>query len=158
MAIVLKEAGVLHKARILATDINKDVLDHAKAGQYDFRKMELNNRNYMSFKGQSTLASYYKKSGAQIQMDKSLLKHTEFKIHDLVREGAFDQFHLVMCRNVLIYFNRELQNRVYKTFDQSLPRGGYLAIGTMESLEGSLSKTRFSKDRFDENIFKKVSD
>lgn len=156
MAIVLQEAGLLSKSRILATDINEDVLENAKLGLYSAKKMELNTRNYTSFKGAATISSYCNTIGDRVQMDPALLKHTDFKVHDLVRDQSFDQFHLVMCRNVLIYFNRELQNHVMKTFDDSLPKGGYLALGTMESLEGSAAKPRFSNERFDEKIYKKV--
>ena len=154
----LKEAGILKKCKITATDINEDVLESARQGIYPLRKMELNNRNYSSFKGSDSLSNYYKVKKEQVQMDARLRAQIEFKTHDLVQEDSIGNFHLVVCRNVLIYFNRELQNKVYETFTQSLGRGGFLGIGTMESMEGSLHRPHFSREDLNENIFKKIVD
>ena len=158
MAIVLKEAGLLKKTQIIATDINQDVLKEASSGLYPYKKMDLNAKNYNSFQGKGILTDYYRKNHDQAIMDPELIRNVSYRVHDLVRHGEFDKFHVVMCRNVMIYFNKELQNRVYGIFADSLMKGGFLGIGTMESMESSSHRARFTHQGFEENMFKKIGD
>ncbi|MGD1843846.1 MAG: CheR family methyltransferase [Salibacteraceae bacterium] len=157
MLIMLSEAGMLDKVRITATDINSDVLKVAQSGLIDAKKMELNQKNYSSFLGNSSLTHYFKREDNTMRIDPRLLRPVTFQEHDLAREGSIGGFDLVLCRNVMIYFNKDLQNRVLSTFSSSLARGSYLAIGTMESLDGTLVKAQFAKGNFRENIYRKTS-
>lgn len=157
MLIMLSEAGLLNKVRIIATDINSDVLNAAKSGKISNKKMELNQKNYSSFMGSKSLSHYFKADSEGYVFDPTLLKSVTFQEHDLVREGSIGSFDLIMCRNVMIYFNKDLQNKVLTTFSESLPRAGYLTIGTMESLDGTLVKQQYAKGDFRENIYRKTS-
>ncbi len=137
LAIILKEEGILQKTQIYATDFNKRVLELAKQGIYSKKDMELYSRNYSESGGKLNLSDYYTSKYGSVIFDKSLSKNVVFADHNLVTDGVFAEVHLVFCRNVLIYFNKTLQNRVLGLFNSSLIKRGFLCLGTKESLRFS---------------------
>lgn len=137
LAIILEEANLLSRTRIYATDINKNVLEIAKQGIYSNKEMELYAENYIDSGGQGKLSDYYTSKYGSVIFDKSLSKNVVFADHNLVTDGIFAEVNLVFCRNVLIYFDKELQNKVLTLFTNSLIKRGFLCLGTKESLQFS---------------------
>lgn len=156
MAILLKEMGIYDKAKIIATDLDKVILDKARRGEYAAKNMDLNNKNYIRFQGTNKLEDYYKVSGGKVFMDKSLLEGVSFREHDLVRGSIFNKFDIILCRNVMIYFNQTLQNEVLKKLHESLFKYGYLTIGSKESLIWCDIANKFIVVNNDEKIYKKI--
>ncbi|MCS7074622.1 MAG: protein-glutamate O-methyltransferase CheR, partial [Bacteroidia bacterium] len=134
MAILLKEEGMLERARIFATDINQLVLKRAAQGKVPVRSLELYTNNYKGTNPKGEFSDYYQLQDNEAVFDKSLLQNVRFKHHDLAVDHHFYKFDLIFCRNVMIYFNQYLQNRVFELFHNSLFLGGYLALGAKESL------------------------
>lgn len=134
MSIMLKEEGLLERCIIYATDLNQAVVDKAAAGIYPVDRMKVYSENYNNAGGNSSLSEYFtvKYDGALI--NNSLKKNIVFSGHNLVSDGVFGEMNMIVCRNVLIYFNRELQNRVLKLFYNSLLHGGILCLGTKETM------------------------
>jgi chemotaxis protein methyltransferase CheR len=155
MAILLKEEGLLDRSTIYASDINEDVLDVAKKGTYPFRNMELNEANYNRFGGKTSLSSYYTKKDDKAAFDSSLTSKVKFKTHDLVLGSAFSKFDLILCRNVFIYFNFQLQENVVRMFHESLFRNGHLIVGSKETISWCKTAEKFSTVCSDERIYKK---
>ena len=134
MAILLRELGFNGNIKILASDLDQTIINSAKNGVFQESKMELNSSNYLEAGGSGDLSSYFFKEGAELKMDSSLLDNVTFEIIDLVKDTPKRMFHLILCRNVMIYFNQDLQNKVLEKIFNSMERGGYLSIGTKESL------------------------
>src|SRR5680860_1276818 len=155
LAIILKEENILHKTQIYATDFNKRVLDFAKQGIYHKKDMELYSRNYIEAGGKGNLSDYYTSKYGSVLFEKSLAKNIVFADHNLVTDGVFAEVHLVFCRNVLIYFDKTLQNRVLGLFDNSLTKRGYLCLGTKESLQFSDYENNFEIIDNKNKIYKK---
>lgn len=158
MAILLKEMGILDKSKIIATDLDKNILEKAKSGQYSLKNMELNEKNYIRYQGTKTLSSYYKEDNGKVILDKSLIRNVSFREHDLVKGVVFNKFDLVLCRNVMIYFNQTLQNLVLKKLHEGLFRYGYLCIGSKESLIWCEIANKFIVVNNEEKIYKKIKD
>lgn len=158
MAILLKEMGILHKAKIIATDIDKVILDKAKMGHYSMKNMELNEKNYIRFEGKENFKNYFTEQNGKAVMDKSLIKDVSFREHDLVQGVVFNKFDLILCRNVMIYFNQNLQNEVLKKHHESLFKYGYLVIGSKESLIWCEIANKFIVVNNEEKIYKKIKD
>jgi chemotaxis protein methyltransferase CheR len=135
LAILLKEEGLLGKTQIYATDINKGVLEIARQGIYSKKEVELYARNYTEAGGKIKLSDYYTSKYGSVLFDKSLSKSIVFADHNLVTDSVFAEVNLIFCRNVLIYFDKTLQNRVLHLFNNSLSKRGYLCLGTKESLK-----------------------
>lgn len=155
MAILLKEQGLYDKCRIVATDLNGTALEKSKKGIYSLKHQSLNERNYKMFGGQRSLSYYYQENKNEVLYDPELIKNVEFKKHDLVLDGPFGLFDLIICRNVLIYFNFELQERVLNLFNQSLADNSYLGIGSKESINWTRAANHFYTLSLDEKIYKK---
>ena len=134
LAIIMKEENLLSRVQIYATDINKSVLDTAKMGIYSKKEMELYSRNYRAAGGKGSLSDYYTAKYGSVLFDKSLSKNIVFADHNLVTDGVFAEVNLIFCRNVLIYFDKFLQNKVLHLFSNSLARRGFLCLGSKESL------------------------
>jgi chemotaxis protein methyltransferase CheR len=159
MCIMLKEMGLLHDVQIIATDLDVNILDKAKLITYPAKNMELNEKNYIRFQGTaSSLKEYYKEENGNVVFDKNLLMNVQFRKHDLVLGEVFNKFDLVLCRNVMIYFNQTLQNEVLKKFHESLFKYGYLAIGSKESLIWCDYANRFIVVNNEEKLYKKIKD
>ena len=132
LAILLKEEGLYDRTRIYATDINETVLDRARAGVFPLDKMREYTQNYIKAGGQRAFSEYYlaKYDGAQFQ--RSLVDNVVFAQHNLVSDRSFNEFHVIVCRNVMIYFDRALQDKVHGLFYESLVTFGVLALGAKE--------------------------
>lgn len=158
MAILLKEMGMLEKSKIVATDIDTDILSKAKSGVYSAKNMDLNQKNYVRFQGLHDLNKYYREENGKAIMDKSLVDSVSFREQNLVDSAAFSKFDLILCRNVMIYFNQTLQNNVLKMFHESLFKYGYLIVGSKESLIWCEIANKFIVVNNEEKIYKKIKD
>ena len=155
MAILLQEEGLLDKALIYATDVNEKVLKKAKEGIYPIDKIKEYTTNYQMSGGDASFADYYVAKYDAAIMDKSLKENVVFSQHNLVTDGVFGEMHLVICRNVLIYFNKELQNSVISLFNDSLIRKGLLCLGSKESLRFTQYVDHFGELVADQKIYQK---
>ncbi|MEX0902146.1 MAG: protein-glutamate O-methyltransferase CheR [Pseudohongiellaceae bacterium] len=135
MAIFLKEEGLYNRAHIYATDINGYSLRHASHGIYPLKDMQRNTHNYNAAGCINSLGDYYRTKYKAAKMNSDLKKNITFSNHNLVTDSVFSETQLVVCKNVLIYFNQDLQNKVLKLLTNSLCRNGFLCIGEHESLE-----------------------
>jgi len=140
LAILLKEEKVLKKSKIYATDINNRVLYTAKEGIYPLHLIQDYSKNYQKTGGSNDFADYYLAKYNNAIIDSEFKENIIFANHNLVSDSTFNEFNLIVCRNVMIYFQRELQEKVLQLFLNSLCMYGYLALGSKESL--SLSKVR----------------
>ena len=156
LAILLHEAGVYERTRIYATDINETVLDRARRGVFPLDKMREYTQNYISAGGERAFSEYYvaKYDGAQFQ--RSLMENVVFAQHNLVSDRSFNEFNVVVCRNVMIYFDRALQDRVHRLFYDSLVTFGVLALGAKESIRFSHYEDRYEELDAAERLYKKV--
>lgn len=158
MAILLKEMGVHDDVSLIATDIDTVILDKAKAATYPMKNMEINEKNYIRFEGKGSLKDYYKDENGKAVFNRDLYKNVSFRKHDLVTGEVFNKFDLILCRNVMIYFNQTLQNEVMKKFHASLFKYGYLCIGNKESVIWCDYANRFIVVNQEEKVYKKVRD
>ena len=157
IAILLKEEGLLSRCIIYATDINQGSLQKAKEGIYSLENMKGYTANYQKAGGKTSFSEYYKAKYNSVMFDKDLREHVVFSVHNLAVDSAFNEFQLVICRNVLIYFNQQLQNKVINLFYHSLCPFGYMGLGSKESLLFSDKKIFFDDVDRKERIFKKNS-
>jgi chemotaxis protein methyltransferase CheR len=137
LAIVLKESSLLDKTTIFGTDFNDYVLDQARDGVFPIEAMREATENYQKSGGKNSFSEYYSANYGQAAIGSALKGRINFANHNLTVDTAFSEMHLVFCRNVLIYFNRELQDRALRLFAESLVRGGFLVLGTREDLQFS---------------------
>lgn len=158
LTILLSEMGLLDKARITATDIDTAIIGRAKSGQVNAKNMELNSQNYMRAEGKSSIWDYFTVKDNLATIDPKLLREVRFRKHDLVLGEVFSKFDLVLCRNVMIYFNQTLQNTVLYKLHESLFKYGYLAIGSKESLIWCDIANKFIVVNNEEKIYKKIKD
>lgn len=134
MAILLEEEGLYERSQIYATDIDKEVLEKARRGIFPVAELRKYTDNYQRAGGRGSLSDYYTAKYDNVIMDPRLKKNIIFADHDLATDQVFGEMQVIFCRNVLIYFNRELQNRVFQLFYDSLDMGGNLCLGNKESL------------------------
>lgn len=156
MAILLQEEGLYDRAQIYATDMNDDALSKAKEGIYPINEIGLYTRNYQQAGGKNSFADYYHAKYDYAKMDQSLKRNITFANHNLVADGVFAETHLVLCRNVFIYFDKALQNRALRLFADSLCRGGFLCLGASESLAFSAVEQDFTEFAKNEKIYRKA--
>ena len=135
MAIVMKEEGLHERAVVFGTDFNDAALKTAKDGIYPLDQFKSFTKNYQQAGGTASFSEYYHAKYDSATIHPSLKEHVTFANHNLVTDGVFGEKHLVLCRNVLIYFNRELQSRALRLFTDSLVRGGFLCLGSKEDLQ-----------------------
>lgn len=157
IAILLREAGLLERSVIYATDINPKSLLAAKEGIFSISSMKTYTENYQKAGGKNSFSDYYIAKYDSAMIDKSLRKNIVFSAHNLAADKSFNEFQLILCRNVLIYFNQYLQNRVINLFYDSLCPFGFLGLGNKESLLFSDKKTFFTEIDRREKIFIKNS-
>lgn len=155
MAILLLEANLLQKSLLYATDLNPSVLEKARKGVFPLTQMKQYSENYIASGGVQDFSKYYTANYGQAKFDTSLAEKMIFSMHNLVSDRSFNEFDLILCRNVLIYFDKDLQERVLKLFDDSLGPLGYLALGTKETLKFSTIQTGF-KQTNKEKIWQKI--
>lgn len=137
LAILLQEAGLYDRARLYATDMNEVALGHARDGVYPLEKMKIYAQNYLHAGGSGALSDYYTAQYGRAIFNGSLKKNIVWSQHNLVTDGSFNEFHVILCRNVLIYFDRALQARVHRLLYESLANFGMLGLGQKESINFS---------------------
>lgn len=155
MAILLKEANLLHKSLLYATDISSQVLDTARKGVFPLRMMKQYSENYIASGGRQDFSDYYTANYGYAKFPDELSDKMVFSQHNLVSDRSFNEFDLILCRNVLIYFDKMLQERVLKLFDDSLSPLGYIALGTKETMKFSMIQGRYQQYNR-EKIWKKI--
>lgn len=134
MAILLREAEIYERAILYATDFNAQALDNAKQGMIPLQQMRTNISNYQLSGGQQPFSNYYYAQHGYARLDTALKKQLCFSLHDLTIDQALSGVDVVFCRNVIIYFNKILQERVLNMFYNALPMGGFLCLGSSETL------------------------
>ena len=149
LAILLQEEGLLERTILYATDINKISLQKAEKGVFSLEEIKVATANYEKSGGKGLLSDYYSADHFGIQFDRALIKNVIFSDHNLVMDEVFSETHLISCRNVLIYFDPDLQNRVLGIFFESLCRKGFLGLGSKETIQ-------FSKYAKNFDVFDKV--
>lgn len=155
LAILLKEENLLDRCQIYATDFNRKVLETAKLGIYHTQDLDKFQKNYENSGGKAKLSDYFTLKYGSVKFDKHLSKKIVFADHNLVTDHVFAEVNLILCRNVLIYFNKDLQNKVVKLFHDSLSPSGYLCLGTKETLKFTDFEKKFSSTYPEQKIFKK---
>jgi chemotaxis protein methyltransferase CheR len=158
LAILLREEGLLERTLIYATDINTDALKRAEAGVYPLEQIALYTQNHQRSGGRSSLSEHYTAAYGRAVFDKSLRKRMVFSDHSLATDSVFAEVHLVSCRNVLIYFDRQLQDRALGLFAGALTRKGFLGLGSKESMRFSAHRDAFDDFVPAERIFQRRSD
>ncbi|PWG82229.1 CheR family methyltransferase [Pararcticibacter amylolyticus] len=156
MAVLLEEANLLHKSLLYATDINPEVLDKARKGIFSLAHMKQYSENYISSGGKKEFSQYYTANYDKVIFDDRFRKKMIFSTHNLVSDRSFNVFQLILCRNVLIYFDKDLQTRVFDLFEESLENLGFLALGSKETLRFSNIAARF-KQTDKEKIWRKIA-
>jgi chemotaxis protein methyltransferase CheR len=154
LAILFREEGLESRTLFYATDISPAALRKAEAGVYDLDRIPLFTENHRASGGRSSLSDYYTAAYGAAVFDKSLRARTVFARHSLVSDHVFSEVHLVSCRNVLIYFDRNLQDRAVALFGDSLVRGGFLGLGAKETLRFSTHADRFADFASGERIYR----
>ena len=143
LAIVLKEEGLYDRTQIYATDFNDEALNSAKEGIFAMKNVKLFTENYQKAGGKQSLSDYYHGKYDSIIMEQSLKENITFANHNLSTDYSFSDMNLILCRNVMIYFDRKLQNRVLKLFADSLQHNAFLCLGNKETLVFSEIKNQF---------------
>ena len=155
LAILLQEEGLLHRCQVYATDFNRKVLETAKEGVYNKADIELFERNYRLAGGKNKLSDYYQSMYGSVMFNKELSNRIVFADHNLVTDSVFAEVNLIFCRNVLIYFDKQLQNKVLKLFSESLPASGILCLGTKENIKFTDLENEFDPVDEKQKIYKK---
>jgi chemotaxis protein methyltransferase CheR len=158
LAILLREEGLLSRTLIYATDINPHTLQKAQAGVYDADRIAGFTENHRRSGGTVSLSEYYTAAYGRAVFDKTLKQHIVFSDHSLATDSVFAEVQLVSCRNVLIYFNRELQDRAVGLFRGALCRKGFLGIGAKESLRFTAHADAFTPISIEDRIYQKSAD
>lgn len=156
MAILLQEAGLLERCRIYATDLNPANLERARQGFVSLHLMRDYTLNYQQAGGTADFSAYYTARYDHAIIHRHLRNSILFAQHNLVTDRVFNEFQLICCRNVLIYFNKDLQNHVIRLFHESLATLGYLAIGSKESLLFTDVRSQFEVISADTKIFRRT--
>jgi chemotaxis protein methyltransferase CheR len=156
LAILLKEEGLYDRARIYATDINDRVLELARAGRFPLEKMREYTENYLRAGGTEEFSSYYKVDGEMASFASDLGEQIVFAQHNLVSDAPFNTFNVIVCRNVMIYFGKSLQDRVHELFYDSLEPFGILALGHKESIRFTRNEDCYDAVDQQEKLYRKM--
>jgi chemotaxis protein methyltransferase CheR len=156
MAILLEEEGLYDRARVYATDMNESALRRARDGIFPLERMQEYTENYIRAGGTRSFSEYYTAGYSGALFDAALRRHVVFAQHNLVTDRSFSEFNVVLCRNVLIYFDKALQSRVHGLFYDSLTKFGVLALGSKESLRFSRYEGFYEPLVESEKIYRKV--
>ena len=155
-AILLAEEGLLERTRIYATDINDESLRRAQTGVYGLDRLRQFVLNYRAAGGRQSLSDYYHADEHNAVMSPQLRRHITFADHSLATDSTFSEVQLVSCRNVLIYFDRELQDRALHLFADALCPRGFLCLGTKETVRFSAQSHRFEETHVGQRIFRRT--
>ena len=156
MAILLEEEGLLKRTRIYATDFNNHSLKIAEKGIYPAERIKLFTKNYIAAGGKASFAEYYQAKYETAKIKEFLKERITFANHNLMQDKVFAEMHLILCRNVLIYFDKELQNRVLNLFNGSLIHRGFFILGNKETLNFTNVENSFEKHSKKERIYRKM--
>ena len=156
LAILLREEGLYERARIYATDINDTVLARAREGAFPLEKMRDYTENYIRAGGKEAFSTYYTADGDTARFTPDLLEQVVFAQHNLVSDAPFNEFNVIVCRNVMIYFGKKLQDRVHELFYESLDPFGILALGHKESIKFSPHEDRYAAVDAPEKLYRKM--
>jgi len=156
MAILLQEEGVYERCRIYATDINEAVLQRAKEGIFPIASMQENTSNYIAAGGNGTFSQYYTARYDYAIFRPSLRENVVFAQHNLVTDASFNHFNVIICRNVMIYFNNTLQDRVHQLFLQSLEMFGVLGLGKKETVRYTSVADHYDDIDAEERLYRRV--
>lgn len=157
IAILLKELHLLDKSMIHATDLNQTMLESARKGIFPLQHMKQYSQNYISSGGRLDFSAYYTTGSGYARFDQHLLERVVFKPHNLATDSVLTKYNLIICRNVLIYFNRNLQSSTLLLFDRSVDNHGYLALGARETLRFSPLAARYRQPAGEQKIWRKSS-
>jgi chemotaxis protein methyltransferase CheR len=155
LAILLVEAGLYERSRIYATDMNAAVVERAKSGIFPLEHMREYTSNYQRAGGKAAFSDYYTANYDHAIFRASLRKNIVFAQHNLVSDGTFNEFNVVLCRNVLIYFGTDLQARVHRLLHQSLRRFGILALGRGETLRHTVIENDYDEVDIEERLYRR---
>ena len=156
MAILLQEEGLYHRCRIYATDMNEVVLKTAKAGIFPLRLMQEYTQHYLKAGGKQSFSEYYTAAYDNAMFRSSLKENIVFSQHNLATDSSFNEFNVILCRNVLIYFNQLLQARVHKLLYESLGRFGVLGLGHQESIKFTPHEKHYEKLEGREKLYRRI--
>jgi chemotaxis protein methyltransferase CheR len=156
LAILFREEGLEERTLFYGTDVNPEALRKAESGVYELDRIPLFTENHRKAGGKSSLSDYYTAAYGAAAFDKSLRRRAVFSDHSLVTDAVFAEVHLVSCRNVLIYFDRPLQDRAIGLFKDALVRRGFLGLGAKESLRFSAHAAAFEEFAREERLYQKV--
>lgn len=157
LAILLREEGLERRTRIYATDINHVVLQRAQEGRFPLDRMGEYARHYAQAGGCAAFSDYYTICGDHAQFDRTLVEHALFAQHNLASDGSFNQFNLIVCRNVMIYFDPVLQDKVHDLLYRSLLRFGLLALGHKESIRFARHADAYEEFDRQEQLYRKIA-
>ena len=156
LAILLQEEGLLERSIVYATDINPAVLDKARQGIFPIVSVRQHTANYQAAGGKRAFSDYYSAAYNAARFDPDLIRNVTFADHSLATDTVFSETHLISCRNVLIYFNKALQNRALGLFHESLCHRGFLGLGNKESLDFSHFVDKFEPVSRRDRLFRKT--
>jgi chemotaxis protein methyltransferase CheR len=156
LTILLREEGLHERARIYATDMNEPVLEAARRAVVPLDRMRAYTQNYIRAGGKRAFSEYYDAQGKNAQVDPALLSNVVFAQHNLVSDRRFNEFNVILCRNVMIYFDRELQDHVHDLLYESLVRYGVLALGHKETIRFTSHAARYEELDPAEKIYRRV--
>lgn len=156
LAILLQEEGLYDRTRIYATDFNPRVIRSAREATFPIKQIKEYTTNYQKSGGCESFSDYYRATDSSVIFDKSLTRNMVFAEHNLVTDGVFAEVNMIVSRNVLIYFNRSLQNKVLTLFNESLVTGGFLGLGSKETISFSDIAEKYKVIDHREKIYKKV--
>ena len=157
LAILLHEEGLLDRAIIYATDINPEALQAAESGAFALDRLAQFSRNYLAAGGTGSLSDYYSSGYGSVVFDRRLKRNIVFADHSLATDTVFSEVHLVSCRNVLIYFQRALQDRAIGLFHEALVHRGFLGLGSKESLHFGEHADEFEACAREQRLYRKLA-
>jgi chemotaxis protein methyltransferase CheR len=155
-AIMLQEENLYGRSFLYGTDINSKVLDQAKDGIYDLRQIKTYTSNYIEAGGKASLSDYYHAAYDACIFNSGLKKNMLFSVHNIVMDKVFNEFQMVVCRNVLIYFDQELQEKVLQLLYESLCSFGFLCLGSKETIRSRTIRQKFKVIDDRQNIYQKI--
>lgn len=156
LVILFREEGLEDRTLFYATDISQEALQIAEAGVYPLDRVQLFTENHRKSGGRSSLSDYYQAAYGRVSFDRTLRRNVVFSDHSLVTDAVFGEMNLISCRNVLIYFDRSLQDRALGLFKDSLPRQGFLGLGAKESIRFSEHAGAFRDFVREEKLYQRI--